>query len=320
MNEKKRKIFDGKMVTLISVYALLTLLLLAYFEFRGEREGDGMASLAHFQAVGSKLEAAGLNEQAAQAYEKYLSSGSIGSKAASLVAFKIGNLLEEAGSYERALSFYYLVGEYGEDGEHVESANKRVVVLLERLKRYHAAKYALKEKTSLSKEAMQGGTVVAQIEGRPIFLHQIEAEIDKLPETIKKQFSGKEGKTKFVQKYVQDELLANKARKVELDKEPEVQKTLANFEKQLLAAEMLKREIGDKVVVDGNDVMNFFKANIDKYKTKDKKGKERTPEFNEVRQRVDNDYRMEKYQGLYQQLMRDILKTEDVKLFLDKVK
>ena len=72
---------------------------------------------------------------------------------------------------------------------------------------------------------------------------------------------------------------------------------------------VLEDEIGKKISADPADIKNYYEANKTKF----------NKPFAEITKQVEEEYKMQKGQMLYSNLMEDILKTEDVKIFADKM-
>ncbi|HLE11097.1 MAG: hypothetical protein A2504_01625 [Bdellovibrionales bacterium RIFOXYD12_FULL_39_22] len=317
MNENKgtRKLIDARMVILLSSQLLVGLLLiLAIWGLPARNISSGHISGRgdFYREVGNKLQTAGVVGEAIVAYERYLSDNKLDKETESKISFSLGNLYEENGEYEKALHKYYAVQAIDESSLDSQDSSKRIVALLERLKKYNAAKFELKNQTALEKdkvEVNQGGEIVAKIEGRPIFNFEVNEALDQLPEAYKKEFSGKDGKQNFLRKYVADELLVAKARKLQYQNDGKIRRQLENIEKQLLVQRVLEDEIGKKISADPADIKNYYEANKTKF----------NKPFAEITKQVEEEYKMQKGQMLYSNLMEDILKTEDVKIFADKM-
>ena len=85
---------------------------------------------------------------------------------------------------------------------------------------------------------------------------------------------------------------------------------LALAEQGILAGAFLNREIG-AIRPTPVDIESFYEANKDNYKKEDDK---EPPPFNEVRDRVVQDYVARKRAELSQQLMRDLMSRYDVRI------
>ena len=308
----KKRLIDGRMLVLILSQLLMGVVVIVFVVGNSNSKHEK----EFWRTTGNKLQAAGVTKEAAASYENYLQTEELSPAERAKIAYTLGGLYEEEGAYERALAWYYMVEASDPKSEYLGDAGKRIVALLERLKKFSAAKYELAQKTSLNKnEKKTGGVVIAEVEGKPIYLHQINEEFDQLPEGLKKQFKGQQGKQGYAQKYIADELFLIKAKRLQYDQDAEVRRQLQQVERQLLVQRVLREELKDEVKVEQTDLENYFKANADKYK-KDKK----VPKLAEVKKQVELDYRMEKTQKVYQRLVGEILQTEDVKLYLDRIK
>jgi len=90
-------------------------------------------------------------------------------------------------------------------------------------------------------------------------------EINRIPDWAKSQFSGKEGKEKFLEELVKRELIYQDAKKMRLDKDPEYLEKMKEFEKMSLVGLILKKEVEDKAKVDDEEVKSFYEKNADKF-------------------------------------------------------
>ena len=410
--KSNKSIFDKKMVVLILTQGLIGVIIVASIYLKANPEKNNNND--YFRKVGNSLHAAGIAEGAIKSYETYLLNSNIEYSKESKMRYIVGTLYEEIGQYENALTQYYLSKEL--DLKSSNDSAKRIVAILEKMGKHHSAKQTLTEMTALNgkKESIKkGGVVIAKIEGRPIYLHQVNNAFDKLPSYYKKQFDGKEGKIRFTQKFVAEELLAIKAKKLNYENDSEIRKKLEEIKKQLLVQKLLEQEISSKVKVSKNDLDNYYKVNKERYMQKlsanismikvkskktasevykkfhngmdfdklvqkystdkqtkqfegqvkllvikgtpflskdtlisdkilklnknqltkptlfaghyylfkvNKKNREQKPTFDQVKSQVENDYKGEKSSALYQELVTQVLKTEDVQILQENIK
>lgn len=106
-----------------------------------------------------------------------------------------------------------------------------------------------------------GGPVLAKVGSSEITQDDFIKEADRIPDWAKSQFSGKEGKERFLDELVKRELIYQDAKKMGLDKDKEYLEKLKEFERMSLVALILKKEIEDKAKVDDADVKNFYDKN-----------------------------------------------------------
>ena len=250
---------------------LLGILVFQNFEI-GKNSNEGGVEV--FKDVASKLHAAGLVNQAARQYEKYLDKGKVDAKVKAKMSYSLGELYEEEGHLEKAISWFYKVELLDPKSTYVTEANKRIVALLEKLKKFGAARAFIKDKTTLStvKDAgkRKGAAVVAKVGDQDIYDYQLNEYVDSFGGNGKGQENLKSDKVKqeLLQKYVINQILWQKSKRLGLEKDPSFIKKLENVTKQLLVERLLKNEVEKKVKVDDVDLKNYFKVNQDKFSRK----------------------------------------------------
>ena len=118
----------------------------------------------------------------------------------------------------------------------------------------------------------------------------------------------------FLKKFVADELLWRKAQKLEYDKNPQIQRQLTTFVKQMVVGKFVEKEVADKIQIDPADLKNFYEAN----KTRFKQG-EKQLTFDEVKDQAAVAYRMMKFQTAYGQMIESELSTGDVTVYAENI-
>jgi tetratricopeptide (TPR) repeat protein len=291
------------------------LLLGAFLVWRGQT-GDGAdpAAAEHAREVASKLKAAGALDQAAALYEVYLETTDADEKTRANVAYSLGSTYLENGRYEKALRWFYEAESLGV-GALSDQLSKKIVHTLERLGRYHSAKAALGSRVQLKPEDQvqraESDPVVAKIGGREIYRSEVLRTLDDLPPELAGQLQGQEGE--LLKKYVADELLWQKAVKLEYDKAPEVRRRYEALLKQLAVSKFVENEVVRRIEVDPADLKNYFEANRERYEKEGEKLEKMPPE-------VERDYRMSKIQAAYNEIIEQELSTDEVELFPERMK
>jgi tetratricopeptide (TPR) repeat protein len=308
---------DG-LVRALLVLILIVLVVLLVLELRPAARRDGAATPEQTRQVAAKLQAAGALEEAAALYERYLRTGEMPSETRVGIAYSLGNNYLQAGELEKALRWYYEAETLGA-GKLDEELAAKIVQSLERLGRFHAAQTALESRVQLDPDTVHRAAddpVVARIGEDEIRRSEIDRALDDLPPEMAAGFASREARGEFLQKYVADELLWRKASKLQYDVDPEVQRQHAGLLKQLAVARFVEREVLSKVEVDEADLRNFFEANKERYRRSVAEG-EPTQErsFEEVRPLAERDYRLQKMQSAYQQLIDSELATKEVELY-----
>ncbi|MEN3202399.1 MAG: peptidyl-prolyl cis-trans isomerase [Atribacterota bacterium] len=105
--------------------------------------------------------------------------------------------------------------------------------------------------------------IVAEVNGEPIYLEDLERIWNSLPEAYRTQFPG--GIRDLLEQFIRQALLLQEARKMGLDSDPEVLRQIEEIKKQILIREIIKREIIDKVQVSEEEIQKEYNANPNQY-------------------------------------------------------
>ena len=262
--------------------------------------------------VAGKLRAAGALNEAAKLYETLLTDPSMKPQTMAKIAYSLGSLYLAEGQIERALRWFYESENLG-PGALANDVAAKIVHCLERMGRVHLAQAALdariKLDTSTAKRSEED-PVVASVGNREIHASEVHRALESLPPHLAQQFSGSQGRNAFLKKFVADELLWRKAKKLQYDRDPEVTRRLEAAGKQLAVGLFLEREVASKITIKEPDLKTYFEANKTRY---DQKGQ--GVSFEKVKDQVASDYRIWKLQTAYQELVEEQLKAADVQLF-----
>ncbi|MBF0301297.1 MAG: hypothetical protein HQK51_21505 [Oligoflexia bacterium] len=336
----KSKLFDKRMLIIILSQLIISILLALFLLFYKGNLANNKTSgdeINYLRTIGNKLQSVELNLEAAKAYEKYFeqSIGGIDNETKAKLAFTIGELYKNESQFEKAISYYMQVELFDSNSSYKNDAKKEIIAILEKLKKFSAAKWMLNEATSLNSTSTasantkanvvnQGGDVVAKIGDKKIYLHEINSYLDDLPEFIRKNFTKKEEKENFVKKYVADTLLYEKAKRQSMDKDSKYIQQIERIQRELLLQKIIEQEVTKKVTISDPDVKNYFEANKDKFAPKNKSGAKTAAvtavKFEEVKKLATDSYRQEKEQAIYQKLIEETLKMEKVEFFPEKIK
>ena len=284
--------------------------------------GPGTSNLDASEAerhreVAAKLQAAGALDQAATLYESYLEDGRVPAEKRARIAYSLGTNYMQSAQFDKALRWFYEAETLGA-GDLGDELSSRIVHCLERLGRHHAAQAALESRVQLETDAVkrpEDDPVVARIGQTEIRRSQVDRALDSLPSEIASQFSTAEGRQQLLKKYVADELLWQKAVKLEYDRDPEGERRQTEVLKQLAVTRFVEKEVLEQITVDEADLRNYFEANRDRYSQDRPEGQSREVSFEEVRQGVERDYQMIKMQSAYNELIETELSAQGVELF-----
>lgn len=283
---------------------------------------DGPQEAEQIREVAARLQAAGALDEAALQYERYLEVGHAKREARAGIAVSLGNNYLETGRYERALRWFYEAEALGA-GEINEELAGKIVQTLERLGRSFAAQAALSSGAGLvdtDVERPADDPVVARIGSDEIRRSEVERALDDLPPEVATQMASNEGRVRFLEQYVADELLWRKAVKLEYDSDPEVLRQHDALFKQLVVSRFAEREVLSQIEVDEADLRNHFEANKGRFTPPTRDGQEAAePTFEEARQAVERDYRLMKMQSAYQALIDSEMAAQEVELDAEKL-
>jgi tetratricopeptide (TPR) repeat protein len=226
----------------------------------------------HRRDLAGKLLSAGLRVKAIEQYELYLSEAELGADRRAKLAYTLGKLYMEEGNYEDALGWLYQVEMLDPKTDLAPEVGSKIVACLERLGRFSQAQYSLEARSGLDKtdrEEFKGDRVVAQIGKDVITLREFDEAIDAMPEWMRASLKEPAQREAFLEQYVAEELIHQKAKRLELDKDPSVRKQGERALRQLMIQKVLEDEIKANVIVSEEDVELYYSAHRERYGEKE---------------------------------------------------
>ena len=319
-NRDSRSVDATSRWLLVAVLALLVGLIV-WLTLGSGGAKDGASAAERQRQVAAKLQAAGALDQAAVLYASYLQDGGVQPEARARIAYSLGTNYMQSGQCDKALRWYYEAEILGAEdlGDELSS---RIVHCLERLGRHHAAQAALESRVQLDTDAVkraEDDPIVARIWQTQIHRSEVDRALYALPPEIAAIFSTPEGRQQLLRKYVADELLWQKAVKLEYDRDPEVERRQTELLKQLAVTRFVEKEVLEQITVDETDLQNYFAANRERYNRQTEDGEVQEVSFDQVRQVVERDYQMIKMQSAYNELIDTELSAQDVELFPERM-
>jgi len=301
---------------------LLTLGILTWLVLMRVSDGSQAVRAATQREVASKLLAAGAADEAAELYEEVLAGSRDSDDAAPRIAYSLGKTYLANGRYDKALRWFYESEVLG-PGDLADEVSSGIVNALERLGRVHAAQSALDSRAKLGSDVpirADSDVVVAKIGNTEIRRSEVERALDDLPAELASAFAGPQGRQRFLDKYVADELLWRKAAKLAYDRDPEVLRRQEEALKQLAVARFVEEEVLSDLKIDETDLRNYFEANRDRYEKRlDAGGEGKEITFEKARPMVEAEYRMMKLQSMYDDLIASELSAQEVEIFKERM-
>ena len=305
----------------------LVILVIMFSVFCSKKSTD--VSADRVREYANDLYNKGLYVQAVEEYRRYLGNSSVPTQVRANIIYTIGNIyFERLLDYDNALASYLKVKHFYPESDFLDSVNQKVVVCLERLDKASDAQQVLRETTSLNQEQgveKKPGEVIAVIGDREITLGDLEfemnREMEKIPLEMRPEKIGKEEKLSFLKQYLTSELLYNKAKKMGFDRDKEIIEGVFQTKKSLMAFKLLRQEIEEKIKITDNNLELYYEKNKEEFAEKDKKGKvKKQKSFKEVKEDVYQKVAAQEQQKIMDDLLEEMMKTQGVKIFTDKVK
>lgn len=266
-----------------------------------------------------------LYPQSVAEYQRYLDYYEVDADQRANILFIMANTyFDRLNDYPNAMALYLKIKHVYPESVLIRDVDKKIVACLERLDRSADAKQALDEATSLDPGQVQEsrpGTVIAKIGDREITTGDLRYQINQMPDYLKDQFSSREAKLQVLQQMIANDLFYDAAKRQGLDSDNTVVEGIFQAKKGLMVQKYLEQEIAGRVQITPDHVQDYYKANLEKYAEKEEDGTiKRQKPFQEVQQQVAEDLAREKQQRAYQELIEQIMKSENVQIYTDLVK
>ena len=111
------------------------------------------------------------------------------------------------------------------------------------------------------------GRVVAEVAGRAITLDEVDARIQAMSGRRHDGAASEVDRARMIRQLVEEEALFRAAVDAGLDREPEIARRIAEFERQLLSQAFLDREQERVSAVDEAEARAFYESHLDEYRT-----------------------------------------------------
>ncbi len=301
----------NKPVTLILV-VLATGLTLAAACSRGTADTAELVRLR--KQLAGELRDSRLYEAAVEEYLKILDEKTLDMPTRANINYLIGRIyFEDLQDYHQAAAYYVRARALNPQGTFVNEASKNLVASLEKMGRVMDAKRQLDAATDLDYVQPDSGDVaVARIDGEPVWLSQIDREIQSLPPELQKEFLSRDMRLKYVRNYVGIELIYRAALREKYGDDPDIRRQHAEMLKKLVVDRYVVDKVIPKISIDTVDVRNFYLAHAaDRY--------DKAP-YDSVRAQVFLDYQAEKTEAAFSEYISELARAENVQFYEENVK
>jgi tetratricopeptide (TPR) repeat protein len=275
---------------------------------------DNSAALERHKKLAGELRDSKLYEAAIEEYKKLLDYPDVEVKTRGNINYLIGKIYyENLNDFDRAAAYYIRARALDPDGSYINEASKNLVASLEKMGQMLDAKRQLGAATDLEAAPERDGDVaVARVGGVPIWLSQVEEELQTLPTEVQKQFTSRQAKVEYVHQYVAVELLYRAALREAYDDDPDVKRQQRLLLRKLLVDKYVLDKVMPQVTIDTVDVRNFYVAN--------KNQKYSDAPYDSVKAQVFLDYQAQKANAAFSDYISMLSRAEKVEFYEQNVK
>lgn len=211
------------------------------------------------------LLAKGLDRQAAGVFEKYIEEGNADKKTLAKICYKVGNIYMGLYEYENALKNFYRAEMLDGEADFRDEMGQKIVEALENLGMSSQAQYELEARTSIEKVPQKEEKVVARIGKEEITDSEIDRALNRMPEWMREKYQTEKGRKEFIREYVAHRVLYKKAKRLGIDRTPQMREIIEEFKRQAVVNQLLQKEVEKKLDISPEDIELYYKANKEKY-------------------------------------------------------
>ena len=308
--EKGRSLIS--VISLIVSAATLILVLFLVFFMPGDHKAQGFAEV---KGLAGELADNNLYRASVEEYKRALNDPNIDRETAANIDYMVGRIyFENLADYENAAAYYVRARALNPRGSFYDEAGKNLIYSLEKMGRVMDAKRELDRTVNIdSLRAGAGGKViVARVGERPIYMSDVENDIQSFPLDMQKKFMDKKGKMEILMKRISLELMYQDAVRNGMDKDSDVLQKQKDLEKQVVVDKYYAAKILPQVNIDTSDVKYYYLAN--------KKEKYGDKSYDDVRVKVLVDYQQEKSQRAFSDYIARLAAIEKLQVFEENIK
>ncbi|RKX27727.1 MAG: hypothetical protein DRP47_06125, partial [Candidatus Zixiibacteriota bacterium] len=227
---------------------------------------DYSAAIERHKKLAGELRDNRLYEAAIDEYSQILNIEGVDDKTRANIHYLTARIYyDHLQNYEKAAANYVCAQSLDPDASYAAEASRKLVASLEKMGNIVNAKRQLDNVVNLDAGPRNDkDVVVARIGGVPVYMSEIDDQIQTLPPEIQKQYLNRKAKIEFVHQHVGVELLYHAAVRENYGDDPEVKRRQHLFYKQLLVDRYVVDKVIPQVQIDTSDVSNFYLANKSK--------------------------------------------------------
>ena len=207
-------------------------------------------------------------EAAVRAYEDYLDKATLDDAARATVCYSVAKLAIDGEDYETALLYLYQAEMLDPESDLKPEITKKILLCLDKLGRSATLRRQIRKRSAVDDSGASpepGSVVLAEFNGEPFTDRDLERELEKLPPAARGAIDTPEKKADFARNVLAQRLLVGKARRQNLDADPEIQEMLARQVDDLIVRKLIKDEVQSRLNVTPGDVKQFYQAEIARF-------------------------------------------------------
>jgi len=255
-----------------------------------------------------------LYEAAIEEYKKIIAESGLEPSTRGNINYLIARIyFDDLQDFQQAAAYYVRARALDPQASYVTEASKNLVACLEKMGRTTDAKRQLDAATDIDYTQPEKSDVqVARVAGEPIWLSEIDRQIQLLPAEYQKEFLSPQAKLEFVRNYVGAELIYRAAVREGYDKSPDIARQHRQLLKKLVVDQYVTDKVMPKVNIDTLDIRNYYLAHKD--------DRYNGAPFDSVQARVFLDYQNEKAEAAFGEYINELAKVEKVEFFEENVR
>ncbi|MBN2226904.1 MAG: hypothetical protein JW763_06035 [candidate division Zixibacteria bacterium] len=300
----------GSSLSLISLLFSVVILAVVIYMLATTSGGGPARDYAAEKSIAGELTEYNLHRGAIAEYQGILDDPTLDVVTRANINYLIGKIyFNDLFDYENAAAYFVRARSLNPDGSFYDEAGRSLIASLEKMGRVLDAKRELDREANFDSvyAEHEGDPLVAKIGDQPVFLSQLEDELQNMPPEMQKQFTSREGKLAALNKYLSWELIHRAAIREGMDTDPEFIQRQRNLEKQLLLEKYITERIMPEGRIDTADVHNYYLAHKgDRYDDKT---------YDDVRDTVMRDYQQEKFQQMINEHVNKLGAVDKVQIF-----
>ncbi len=278
------------------------------------QKADHTASIERHKKLATELRDNRLYDAAVQEYQDILAYDDIDDAVRANINYLIARIyFDHVQDYAQAAAYYVRAKTLDPKADFVDEASRNLVTALEKSGNLVTAKRQLNQLTDIgAKAASDSDVAVARIGGVPVWRSQVDDALAALPPDVQKQILSKGTMVDFMHQYVGTELLYHAALRENYDKDPDIEKQMRRYNRDLLVQKYVLDNVIPKIQIDTTDVRNFYQANrSDRYND---------APYDSVKAQVFLDYQSQKAQSAYSDYISMLAQKERVEFYDQNVK